>query len=151
MFTVKLGGNTFGAIEEENSAFIPSVIPTYNDKFFIYIMLSSMDTTSFAVKDFPMSYTAFRPDCIIITYNGLEVGTVEIKPFHTCKNLIDTDVFGKIRLVFTSIKLVPCLYKLKAYDNSVVPDFIVLLISSTCQTDAIAPTICKGIEYARTL
>ncbi|RCH99572.1 hypothetical protein CU097_015242 [Rhizopus azygosporus] len=37
-------------------------------------------------------YTAFRPDRLIITYNGIEVGTIEIKPLDTCKELVDIDV-----------------------------------------------------------
>ncbi|CAO3611263.1 unnamed protein product [Mucor hiemalis] len=50
------------------------------------------DTTSFAVKEIPLGYSSFRPDCIIITHNGEEVGTVEINPLDTSKNLVDTDV-----------------------------------------------------------
>ncbi|CAO3611251.1 unnamed protein product [Mucor hiemalis] len=50
------------------------------------------DTTSFAVKEIPRGYSSFRPDCIIITYKGEEVGTAEIKPLGTSKNLVDTDV-----------------------------------------------------------
>jgi hypothetical protein len=32
-----------------------------------------------------------RPDCIIITYNGVEVGTIEIKPLDKCNELVSVD------------------------------------------------------------
>ncbi|CAO3656087.1 unnamed protein product [Mucor hiemalis] len=122
------------AMNEKNFFFIPSVMPTSNEEFCIYVMLSSIfintkrepvrksnnvkfkytqsekdyitkhiflmdhllstdwDTTSLAVKEICQGYTAFRPGCLIITHNGVEVGTIEIKPLHSCKELVDVDV-----------------------------------------------------------
>ncbi|CEJ00001.1 hypothetical protein RMCBS344292_14071 [Rhizopus microsporus] len=56
-----------------------------------HILSTDWDTTSLAVKEVCQRYTAFRPDCLIITYNGVEVGTIEIKPLDTCKELVDID------------------------------------------------------------
>ncbi|EPB92768.1 hypothetical protein HMPREF1544_00497, partial [Mucor circinelloides 1006PhL] len=49
------------------------------------------DTTSLTVKEIRQGYTTFRPDCLIITHNGIEVGTIEIKPLDTRKELVDAD------------------------------------------------------------
>ncbi|CEP16579.1 hypothetical protein [Parasitella parasitica] len=57
-----------------------------------HILFTDWDTTSLAVKEIRQGYTAFRPDCLIITHNGVEVGTIEIKPLDTCKELVDVDV-----------------------------------------------------------
>ncbi|GAA5813562.1 hypothetical protein MFLAVUS_007044 [Mucor flavus] len=59
-----------------------------------HIMMKNgnLDTTSLAVKEIHRGYTAFRPDCLIITRNGVEVGAIEIKPLDTCKELVDVDV-----------------------------------------------------------
>ncbi|KAI8356767.1 hypothetical protein EDC96DRAFT_483976 [Choanephora cucurbitarum] len=128
------------AIKDKKETFMPSNMPTSNEGFCIYIMLSSIfintkrkpvrdssnvkfkyvqseidyimkhvsgilqnifsmdsilstgwDTTSLAVKEIQQGYTAFRPDCLIITHNGVEVGAIEIKPITTCKELVDVD------------------------------------------------------------
>ncbi|CAO3702346.1 unnamed protein product [Rhizopus stolonifer] len=57
-----------------------------------HILSTDWDTTSLAVKEIHQGYAAFRLDCIIITCNGIEVGTIEIKPLNTCKELVDIDV-----------------------------------------------------------
>ncbi|CAO3677137.1 unnamed protein product [Rhizopus stolonifer] len=49
------------------------------------------DITSFATREIPEGYCAPRPDCIIISHNGIEVGTIEIKPLYTCKGLVEVD------------------------------------------------------------
>ncbi|KAG1039035.1 hypothetical protein G6F43_012592 [Rhizopus delemar] len=49
------------------------------------------DITSFATRKIPEGYCAPRPDCIIISHNGIEVGTIEIKPLSTCKRLVKVD------------------------------------------------------------
>ncbi|KAG1057085.1 hypothetical protein G6F43_001058 [Rhizopus delemar] len=51
------------------------------------------DTTSLVVKESRQGYAAFRPDCIIITHKGVEVGTVEVKSLNACKTLINVDAF----------------------------------------------------------
>ncbi|KAI8370190.1 hypothetical protein BD560DRAFT_468952, partial [Blakeslea trispora] len=59
------------------------------------------DTTSLAVKEIRQSYTAFRPGCLIITHNGIEVGTIEIKPLTTYKELVDVDIC-KVAEIYTA-------------------------------------------------
>ncbi|KAI7861235.1 hypothetical protein BDF14DRAFT_1962487 [Spinellus fusiger] len=49
------------------------------------------DITSFATKEIPQGYCAPRPDCIIISYDGVEVGNIEIKPVNAYKSLVDID------------------------------------------------------------
>lgn len=55
---------------------------------FIY---GNRDITSFATREIPEGYCAPRPDCIIISHNGIEVGTIEIKPLNACKGLVEVD------------------------------------------------------------
>ncbi|KAF1802056.1 hypothetical protein FB192DRAFT_1446851 [Mucor lusitanicus] len=58
-----------------------------------HVLFTDWDTTSLAVKEIRKGYTAFRPDCLVITHKGVEVGTIEIKPLsNTCKELVDIDV-----------------------------------------------------------
>ncbi|CEP19935.1 hypothetical protein [Parasitella parasitica] len=50
------------------------------------------DITSFATKEIPQGYCAPHPDCIVISHSGIEVGTIEIKPLYTCKELVEVDL-----------------------------------------------------------
>ena len=43
------------------------------------------------MKEIRRGFTAFRPDTLITTNKGVEVGTVEIKPLNTSKELIEID------------------------------------------------------------
>ncbi|KAG1044536.1 hypothetical protein G6F43_011441 [Rhizopus delemar] len=49
------------------------------------------DITSFATKEIPQGYYVPRPDCIIISYDGVEIGTIEIKPINASNGLVNID------------------------------------------------------------
>lgn len=64
----------------------------YTYSYLCYIKCCNRDTTSLAAKEIRPRYTAFRPDCIILAYSGIEVATIEVKPLNTNKKLVETDL-----------------------------------------------------------
>lgn len=57
----------------------------------ILIFYDYRDITSFATKEIPQGYCVPRPDCIIISYDGVEIGTIEIKPINASNGLVNID------------------------------------------------------------
>ncbi|EIE75915.1 hypothetical protein RO3G_00619 [Rhizopus delemar RA 99-880] len=69
------------------------------------------DITSFATREIPEGYCAPRPDCIIISHNGIEVGTIEIKPLSTWYKMSfateELDENGEYKLIQHDTVMIP--------------------------------------------